>query len=360
VWPFGLVAVVAGVLVGVLALRGAPPGGPLGGLGASSGWLAGAPAHGLAGHGGRPHGLLLSALLLLIGWGLARRRLVALGAAVLLLVLLALTLRHVGYGIFCVGAATTLVLCHNGFPGVPERGRVLRAGLVGGAALLLGFVALDRVSVVLLVCLTSLVLLLRAAPAPRPAGAAQRALVRAMVARPGADTLAPFVLRSDKSYLFSADGSAALGYRVLLGIAVVGGDPVGDPAAFADVVGRFHALCRRRGWRPAVLGARGDLVPLWAAYGMRRVGIGDEVVLDVHSFGLATRRMCNVRQAVRRTHNAGRSTCSTPSSGPATCLAASSSNRGSGCPRRCWHCSDWSSRCPTTGTGTTRYRTRPG
>jgi lysyl-tRNA synthetase class 2 len=39
--------------------------------------------------------------------------------------------------------------------------------------------------------------------------------------------------------------------------------------------------------------------------GMRSVGIGDEVVLDVAPFGLGSRRMRNVRQAVRRTYNAG-------------------------------------------------------
>ena len=52
-----------------------------------------------------------------------------------------------------------------------------------------------------------------------------------------------------------------------------------------------------------MLGARADLVTLWGD--MRRVGIGDEVVLDAPTFSLATRRMRNVRQAVRRTHNAG-------------------------------------------------------
>jgi lysylphosphatidylglycerol synthetase-like protein (DUF2156 family) len=292
VWPFGLVAVVVGLLVGGLALRGV--------------WL-GAPSHG---HGARPHAFLLAVLLLLIGWGLARRRLVALGAAVLLLSFAALGLRHARYDIVFLAAAAGLALCHSGFPGVPERGQVLRSTVVGGtAALLFGFGAqhhrLDWASACLLVVLVALSFLLKAAPAPEPATEDERSRVRAMVALPGADTLAPFVLRSDKSYLFSSDGSAAVGYRVLLGVAVVGGDPVGDPTAFTDVIARFHELCWRRGWRPAVLGARGDLVDLWTAHGMRPVGIGDEVVLDVAPFGLGTRKMRNVRQAVRRTYNAG-------------------------------------------------------
>jgi lysylphosphatidylglycerol synthetase-like protein (DUF2156 family) len=62
------------------------------------------------------------------------------------------------------------------------------------------------------------------------------------------------------------------------------------------------------GWRPAVLGIREELHALWHRHGLRSIGIGDEVLLDVTGFSLASRRMRNVRQAVARTHNAGVST----------------------------------------------------
>ena len=45
----------------------------------------------------------------------------------------------------------------------------------------------------------------------------------------GADTLAPFVLRADKSYFFTDDETAFLAYRVVGGVAIVSGDPVGPP-----------------------------------------------------------------------------------------------------------------------------------
>jgi lysyl-tRNA synthetase class 2 len=70
-------------------------------------------------------------------------------------------------------------------------------------------------------------------------------------------------------------------------------------------VAEFAALARRSGWRMAVLGARADRLDLWAPYGMRSIGIGDEVLLSPAEFGLSGRSMRNVRQAVRRTHNAG-------------------------------------------------------
>ncbi|WP_460369537.1 bifunctional lysylphosphatidylglycerol flippase/synthetase MprF, partial [Actinocorallia lasiicapitis] len=124
-------------------------------------------------------------------------------------------------------------------------------------------------------------------------------LVARLVAEPGSGTLAPFALRRDKSYVFAPGGRAAIGYRVLFGVAVAGGDPVGDPRSHPAAVGAFLELCARNGWRPAVLAAGRE----WP--GMKQIGIGDEVVLTPAGFTLAGRAMRNVRQAVRRTHNAG-------------------------------------------------------
>jgi len=148
--------------------------------------------------------------------------------------------------------------------------------------------------------------LLAPARAPLPGTDAERDRVRRLVQHPDSDTLAPFALRHDKSYVFSPDGRAAIGYRVFLGTAVVGGDPIGAADAREAAVIEFLALCRRRGWRPAVVGAREDLLPLWKAHGVRRgLGIGDEVMLNVAGFSLQGRSIRNVRQAVRRTHKAG-------------------------------------------------------
>src|SRR5205085_12097821 len=47
----------------------------------------------------------------------------------------------------------------------------------------------------------------------------------------GDDTLAPFTLRHDKAYFFADEGAAFLAYRVVGGVAIVSGDPVGDAAA---------------------------------------------------------------------------------------------------------------------------------
>ncbi|TYB43401.1 bifunctional lysylphosphatidylglycerol flippase/synthetase MprF [Actinomadura chibensis] len=170
---------------------------------------------------------------------------------------------------------------------------------IDGASWLPGVLALAGAAGLLVIVVT----LLASDPAPPPGDEAERRRVAGLVAHPGSDTLAPFALRRDKAYVFSPDGRAAIGYRVLFGLAVAGGDPVGDPASHAAAVRAFLSLCRTTGWRPAVLGASDGLLPVWGRF--RSIGFGDEVVVRPEEFTLSGRAMRNVRQAVRRTENAG-------------------------------------------------------
>jgi lysyl-tRNA synthetase class 2 len=142
--------------------------------------------------------------------------------------------------------------------------------------------------------------------APPPGDEIERARVRALVQHPDSGSLAPFATRADKTYVFSPAGDAVIGYRVRFGVALAGGDPVGAADSAAAAIAAFTELCAVRGWRPAVLGAASASGALWRRSGVRRaVEIGDEAVLDVATFSLATRRMRNLRQAVGRAHNMG-------------------------------------------------------
>jgi lysylphosphatidylglycerol synthetase-like protein (DUF2156 family) len=149
------------------------------------------------------------------------------------------------------------------------------------------------------------VLLLRAPASMRATPSSARLRAAELVEVTENDPLAPFALRSDKAYVFSPDNRAAIGYRMRLGVAVVGGDPVGDPEAFEDVVEVFCALARRNGWRIAVLGVSERRLPLWRTVGLRPISIGRDVVLEVQKFNLDGRKYRNLRQAIQRTRNAG-------------------------------------------------------
>ncbi len=165
----------------------------------------------------------------------------------------------------------------------------------------------------------ALAVALAAAPPPPPGDTAERACVAALTNHPEADSLAPFATRTDKAYVFSPDFRAAIGYRVVWGVALVGGDPVGAPDAADAAMAAFLRTCAQHGWRPAVLGAGARTAARWSGHTLgRRVPIGDEAIIDVGRFSLASRRMRNVRQAVQRTRNANL----TVHIGPLTAAAA--------------------------------------
>jgi len=130
---------------------------------------------------------------------------------------------------------------------------------------------------------------------------AERLQLDRLLGRGDGDTLDPFIVRRDKRYVFSGDRRAAIGYRYVHGVGLAAGDPVGDPASFPAAAAAFLTLCERMGWRPAVIGAREDRIPLYAALGLRAIYVGDEAVIDVHQFTLDGRRMRNVRQSVNHT-----------------------------------------------------------
>jgi len=136
-------------------------------------------------------------------------------------------------------------------------------------------------------------------------GAHELDVVRRLVTTFGADTLAPFALRSDKSYFFAADESAFLAYRVVGGVAIVSGDPIGREAVRASLVRSFIDFAHERGWRVAVLGvSEGDLA-LYRSLGLRALYHGDEAVVETASFSLEGRGIRKVRQSVTRLQKAG-------------------------------------------------------
>jgi lysylphosphatidylglycerol synthetase-like protein (DUF2156 family) len=145
-----------------------------------------------------------------------------------------------------------------------------------------------------------------------PAEATERRHVRALVDSTAGDSLAPFALRTDKSYVFSPDSRTAIAYRVRWGTAVASGDPVGDHDRREAAMDAFIEHAHAHGWRIAVIGAGEDVAALWRERGLWGLSIGREVLIDVAAFNMIGRRFRNLRQAVQRSHNAGVTTEITP------------------------------------------------
>jgi lysyl-tRNA synthetase class 2 len=130
--------------------------------------------------------------------------------------------------------------------------------------------------------------------------------LRTLLGRHGElDSLGYFALRTDKSVVWSPSGKAAVSYRVVAGVALASGDPVGDPEAWPGAIGPFLELCRQYAWVPAVIGCSDRAGVVYGRHGLNALEIGDEAVVEVADFRLTGRSMRNVRQAVRRVERAG-------------------------------------------------------
>lgn len=290
---------------------------------------------------GRPQMLVLGLLLITVARALIHRRWAAWigGIATLAFAMLVTVPERRPYATLLCGAALiALVVLRHSFVTRPDRGRLRLAGQLSMVAIGAGIVAggWDAVThrhqpggagrVVLadlstgtpaswraiiltfalaIAVIAAVMVVFAPAGAPDPGTASDREIIRDLAALADADSLAPFSTRSDKAYVFSPDRRAAIGYRVFLGTALVGGDPVGATSSRLDAMRAYLALCDERGWRPAVLGASDEIRAVWRELGLRGMHIGDEAVIDVAEFSLQTRRMRNLRQAVSRTRNAG-------------------------------------------------------
>ena len=133
--------------------------------------------------------------------------------------------------------------------------------------------------------------------------AARREQATQIVRRWGADTLAPFDLRSDKEWFVT--GQTLIAYRVVRGVALVSGDPVGPPEAAGPSQQAFLAYAEAHGWRTAIMGASSRFLREYRDLGLHPVYHGDEAVIDATSFSLDGRRMRTARQAVHRLERGG-------------------------------------------------------
>lgn len=122
----------------------------------------------------------------------------------------------------------------------------------------------------------------------------------------GRDSLGHFALRRDKAVVFSPSGKAAVCYRVVSGVMLASGDPIGDVEAWPGAIERFMDEAKAHSWTPAVMGCSETGGEVWTREtGLDALELGDEAVVDVADFSLAGRAMRNVRQMVKRIERLG-------------------------------------------------------
>ncbi|MCL9797644.1 phosphatidylglycerol lysyltransferase domain-containing protein, partial [Frankia sp. AgKG'84/4] len=219
--------------------------------------------------------------------------LAALGAADLLIGLTLIRFRH-GRG----GATDQVLHILAGLIGIsgPVRFGPGDGNLVASVLLALGVVTVG---------VTGYLALRPARPVAALAGD-DCARLRALLTRHGGrDSLSYAALRRDNSVLWSPTGKAAITYRVVGGVALACGDPIGDPEAWPGVIGPFLELAAAHAWVPAAVGCGPDGGRAWQRAGLRVLELGDEAVVCPGEFCLDSPPMHGVRQAVDQVERAG-------------------------------------------------------
>ncbi|MEU3745264.1 MULTISPECIES: phosphatidylglycerol lysyltransferase domain-containing protein [Streptomyces] len=130
--------------------------------------------------------------------------------------------------------------------------------------------------------------------------------LRALLDKQGErDSLGYFALRREKSVVWSPSEKAAVTYRVVGGVSLASGDPIGDPEAWPGAIEPWLAEAREHGWIPAVMGASEEAGVIYARHGLDALELGDEAIVETDEFTLDGRAMRTVRQAFNRVKRAG-------------------------------------------------------
>jgi len=149
----------------------------------------------------------------------------------------------------------------------------------------------------------ALLMLLRPVLLRAPATDAERERARDIVMHYGRSTLARMLLLPDKAYFFS-EGGSVVGFAKVGDVALALGDPIGPAEDAARTIAEFRDMSARNGWRCAFYQTLPDCLDAYRAAGFDAVSIGDEAIVPVADFDMASQRK-SLRSRVRKLDSDG-------------------------------------------------------
>lgn len=107
------------------------------------------------------------------------------------------------------------------------------------------------------------------------------------------------------TYWFSATGRSFVAYRVIAGIALTVGGPVGPRNLTAAVVTEFSEYCRSNGWTPCFYSVSAEVRDAASRLGWDSVQVAQETVLPLDSLSFKGKRFQDIRTALNNAAKAG-------------------------------------------------------
>ncbi|PMB34118.1 hypothetical protein CEN42_09785 [Fischerella thermalis CCMEE 5208] len=151
----------------------------------------------------------------------------------------------------------------------------------------------------------ALFMLLRPVLLRNPALEVERKRAKEIVEQYGKSSLARFTLFDDKTYYFSPSGKSFIAYVAKGRGAIALGDPIGPLEERQEVIIGFQLFCEKNDWYPAYYQTLPDDLDIYKSLGYRTVQIGEEAIVDLHSFTLQGKANQNLRNALNRLTKSG-------------------------------------------------------
>lgn len=120
------------------------------------------------------------------------------------------------------------------------------------------------------------------------------------VAKSGSTPSGLLAALGDKYFIWSENGAAFLMYAVRPRFWIAMGDPVGNPAAFEDVVWRFREQADRHGAQAVFYQVSDKYLPLYVDLGLILLKMGEEAVVDLPGFELTGTKFGNQRHTLNK------------------------------------------------------------
>ncbi len=176
-----------------------------------------------------------------------------------------------------------------------------------------GEIALVLVVSVLVPAVTVVVLLANLQRFPRrPPDPPQRPEVdglRALLQAGGGGSLAHMATWVGNTVWFNHEGTVAIAYRVVNGVAITTGEPVVSPRLAADVgiaaVGDFARMCDHHGWTPVFYSVHRPWEDTFRAMGWRLMTVAEETILRPRTWATTGKKWQDIRSAISRAAREG-------------------------------------------------------
>ena len=100
-------------------------------------------------------------------------------------------------------------------------------------------------------------------------------------------------------------GDAYVAYRVVNGVALALGDPIGEAAACERAIEEFLDLCATRGWVPCFYATTPRFLATYTEVGLRNLQIAEDTVIDLADLDFKGRAWQDVRTALNKAEREG-------------------------------------------------------